>query len=584
MTRTQRLTLAATGLGLFMIYLDALIVNVALPSIQHDFAVGEAGLQWVVAAYSLGMAVAIMSAGTLADILGRRRVYLLGIALFTVSSVACGLAPSLAVLNAARGIQGIAAATVNVTSLALVSAAFPDPKLKAWAIGIWTAVASTALAIGPTLGGLLVQRAGWRVIFLVNVPVGVAVLLLTWRFVQESRDSRARTFDLPGQILFVVGVGAFAYAVIGGPHNGWTSSETIGLLLAAAAALAAFVVVERRSKDPMMDLKLFRDRTYSLAIVTIFAVLFAVYGMLLVVTQLFQNVRGFTPTQAGFLLLPYSVTITLVSLRVGRLMPVVGARRLILFGLCSQIAGFAVMIAGVGGPTAVVVLGLVFSALGSGTCLTPITSLAMTSVPPERAGMASGIMSAQRALGSTVGFAVLGSVLAASLTATLSTHLAHALPDPAERREVADAIIGSANPHAYAAEIGPGRPIRHEDAATERAILAAADEDFVEGIRISLSSGIAVLAVVLAAGIRWFPAGTGGLADAKREEGKIEVEESGEGGAGGLRGSRTVAREQKKRPRKGPRKRAWARSDATHARTWRRSRRSSPWESPRSRS
>jgi EmrB/QacA subfamily drug resistance transporter len=526
MTRTQRLTLAATGFGLFMIYLDALIVNVALPSIQRDFSVGEAGLQWVVAAYSLGMAVAIMSAGTLADILGRRRVYLLGIALFTASSIACGLAPSLGVLNGARGVQGIAAATVNVTSLALVSAAFPDPKQKSWAIGIWTAVASTALAIGPTLGGLLVERAGWRVIFWVNVPVGLAVLLLTWRFVAESRDERPRTFDLPGQILFIVAVGAFAYAIIGGPRNGWTSRETVLLLAAAAAAFVVFVVVERRSDDPMMDLTLFRDRTYTLAIVTIFAVLFAVYGMLLVVTQLFQNVRGFTPIQAGLLLLPYSAMVTLVSLRVGKLVPVVGTRRLILLGISSQIAGFAIMIAGMSVSTALVVVGLVFSATGSGLCLTPITSLAMTSVPSERAGMASGIMSAQRALGSTVGFAVLGSVLAASLTATLSTHLAKALPDAAERREVADAIIGSANPRAYAAEIGPGRPIRHESAATERAILDAADQDFVEGIRISLASAIVVLVLVLLAGVRWFPRGTASMVDARREAGAIEAEET----------------------------------------------------------
>ena len=525
MTRTQRLTLAATGLGLFMIYLDALIVNVALPLIQSDFGVGEAGLQWVVAAYSLGMAIAIMSAGTLADILGRRRIYLLGIALFTVASIACGLAPSLAVLNAARGVQGVAAAIVNVTSLALVSAAFPDPKQKAWAIGIWTAVASTALAIGPTLGGLLVQRAGWRIIFLVNVPVGVAVVALTWRFVAESRDERPRAFDAPGQVLFIVAVGAFAYAVIGGPRNGWTSRETVLLLGTAAAALAAFVVAERRSADPMMDLTLFRDRTYSLAIVTIFAVLFAVYGMLLVVTQLFQNVRGYSPTDAGLLLLPYSATLTLTSLRVGRLLPVLGARRLILLGLAAQIAAFAVMIAGMGRSTPAVVLGLMLSALGSGLCLTPITSLAMTAVPPERAGMASGIMSAQRALGSTVGFAVLGSILAASLTATLSAHLARALPDPAERREVAQTIIGNANPRAYAAEVGPGRPIQHMDDQTRRAILAAADDDFVEGIRISLSVAAGVLVLVFVAALRGFPRGTGGLADAKREERAIESEE-----------------------------------------------------------
>jgi MFS family permease len=274
----------------------------------------------------------------------------------------------------------------------------------------------------------------------------------------------------------------------------------------------------------MMDLTLFRDRTYSLAIVTIFAVLFAVYGMLLLITQLFQNVRGFTPMQAGLLLLPYSITCTLVALRVGRLISVVGSRRLILLGLTSQIAAFLVMIAGMA-HTPLVVVGLVLSAMGSGLCLTPITSLAMTAVPAERAGMASGIMSAQRALGSTVGFAVLGSVLAAFLTVTLSEHLAKALPDPTERNEVAETIIGNANPRAYAAEIGPGRPIQHIDPATQHAILAAADLDFVEGIRISLGAAIFVLAMILAAGYAWFPRGTGGLADAKREAGAIETEE-----------------------------------------------------------
>jgi len=526
MTRTQRFTLAATALGLFMIYLDALIVNVALPSIQRDFDVGEAGLQWVVTAYSLGMAVAIMSGATLADMFGRRRLYLIGIALFTASSVACGLAGSLDVLNAARAVQGVAAATVNVTSLALVSAAFPDPKQKAWAIGIWTAIAATALAIGPTLGGLLVDRTGWRSIFLVNVPVGIAALALTVRYVAESRDERARRFDLPGQILFMAGVGAFAYAVIEGPHAGWRSPEILGLFVVAAAALVVFIAVERRSPEPMMDLTLFRDRTYSLAIVTIFSVLFAVYGMLLVITQYLQNVRGFTPTQAGLLLLPYSATNTLVSMRAGRLVASVGSRRLILAGLVAQIAGLATMSAGLGHGSVIVVAGLVLSALGSSLCLTPITTLAMTAVPPERAGMASGIMSAQRALGSTVGFAVLGSVLAASLTTTLSAHLARAIPDAVERREVVDTIIGNANPRAYAAEIGPGRPIQHIDDRVRREILAAADDDFVEGIRFSLAAAIAVIAAVLVAGWRWFPRGTGGLADAKREAGAIRSEES----------------------------------------------------------
>jgi MFS family permease len=235
MTRTQRFTLAATSLGLFMIFLDALIVNVALPAIQSDFKVGEAGLQWVVTAYSLGMTIAIMSSGTGADIYGRRKLYIAGIALFTAASAACGMAPSLEALNVSRAIQGIAAATVNVTSLALVSAAFPDPKLKSWAIGIWTAIASTAIAIGPTLGGFMVQGAGWRSIFMVNIPVGLIVLALTWRFVAESRDERPRPFDISGQLLFMTAVGAFAFAVIEGPRAGWLSGEILTLLAVAGA-------------------------------------------------------------------------------------------------------------------------------------------------------------------------------------------------------------------------------------------------------------------------------------------------------------------------------------------------------------
>jgi EmrB/QacA subfamily drug resistance transporter len=527
MTKTQRLTLVATGFGLFMIFLDALIVNVALPSIQTDFKVGESGLQWVVTAYSLGMAVAIMSAATLADLQGRRKLYLAGIALFTACSVACGMAGSLNFLNVSRAIQGVAAATVNVTSLALVSAAFPDRKQKAWAIGIWTAIASTAMAIGPTLGGILVQRSGWRIIFLVNAPVGLVVLALTWRFVAESRDERPRRFDVPGQVLFIAAVGAFAYAVIEGPRAGWLSPLILGLFAVSAAALTAFVYWERRSADPMMDLTLFRDRTYSLAILTIFAVLFAIYGMLLVTTQYLQNVRGYSPTEAGLLLLPYSVTASLVSLRAGRLMGKVGSRRLILAGLAFLIGGFTVMIAGTGASTPILVIGLILASLGCALCLTPITSLAMSAVPPERAGMASGIMSAQRALGSTVGFAVLGSILAAWLGVTLERHLAPVLTDAAETREVAASIIADANPRAHPAEIAPGRPIQHIDRVTREAIVQVADRDFIEGIRLALATAVMFLVLVLAAGFAWFPRGKGAMADAAHEAAALESSEAG---------------------------------------------------------
>ena len=526
MDRTQRITLVATGLGLFMIFLDALIVNVALPSIQESFKVGEAGLQWVVAAYSLGMAVFIMTAATLADLHGRRLWYVIGIGVFTLASIACGLAPTLDVLNFARGVQGVAAATANVTSLALVSAAFPDPKQKAKAIGIWTAIASIGTAIGPTLGGVLVEHWGWRSIFLVNVPVGIVVVFLSLRFVRESKDERPRHLDGAGQFLFMLTVGALAYAVIEGPKSGWTSPSILSLFVLAACGCAAFVRYEMRSADPMMDISLFRDPAYALAIGTICSVFFTIYGMLLLTTQFLQNVRGYTPEQTGLVILPFSVTVTVMSPIAGRLVGKVGARAPILVGLAIVMLGLAALIAGGHTSVAITMLGLGLAGAGGALCLTPITSLAMTSVPPQRAGMASGIMSAQRAIGSTVGFAVLGSVLAAWLSATLDPDLTTVIANPVERSAVASAIVASANPRAHVAEIGPRQPIVHADGAVQAAIVAVAERDFITGIRIALSVAIVLLFGALLVGWRYFPRGHEAmLTDAEREAAKLATSE-----------------------------------------------------------
>ncbi|WP_204800670.1 DHA2 family efflux MFS transporter permease subunit [Mycobacterium riyadhense] len=499
MNRTQLLTLVATGLGLFMIFLDALIVNVALPNIQHSFGVGEDGLQWVVAAYSLGMAVFIMSAATLADRYGRRRWYIAGVSLFTLGSIACGMAPSIGVLATARGVQGLGAATASVTSLALVSAAFPEAKQKAQAIGIWTAIASVGTTAGPTLGGLLVDQWGWRSIFYVNVPMGVVVLLLTVGFVKESCNERSGRFDLSGQLLFIVTVGAFVYAIIEGPQVGWTSTQTVGLLLVAAVGGALFLWLERRSPDPMMDLSLLRDTSYALSIGTICTVFFAVYGMLLLTTQFLQNVRGYTPSVTGLMILPFSAGVVVLSPLVGPLVARVGARMLVLLGLCLLMLGLLTLIASEHRSSSLVLLGLGLCGMGVALCLTPITTVAMTAVPPERAGMASGIMSAQRAIGSTIGFAVLGSVLAAWLTATLEPHLEPVVPDPVERHAIAEVIIDNANPRAHVSAIAPRQHIPHRDPAQ------IAEEDFIDGIRIAFFIATVSLAGVFVAGWRWFP-------------------------------------------------------------------------------
>jgi len=526
MNSLQRMTLFATGLGLFMIFLDALIVNVALPSIQVGFGVGEDGLQWVVTAYSLGMAVFIMTAATLADVHGRRLWFLIGVVVFTVASGVCGIAPSLEILNIARGVQGLAAATVNVTSLALLSAAFPEPKQKAHAIGIWTAIANMGAATGPTFGGLLVEHFGWRSIFLVNLPVGILVVLLSLRFVMESRDERSRQLDLPGQALFIVTVGALAYGLIEGPRSGWGSPLILALFAVAAIGSFFFVYAERRSVDPMMDLSLFRNREYALAIGTMFVAFFAVYGMLLLMTQYLQNVRGLTAERTGLMILPLSLVIMFLSPRVGQLVGHFGPRPLILIGLCGLIIGLLTFVASGHGSGPLVLVGFAVCGFGAALCVTPITTLAMTSVPHQRAGMASGIMSAQRAIGSSVGYAVLGSVLAAWLATTLDADLVQVVPNPAERQAVAAAIVSSANPRAHVAEIVPRHPIAHPNPATQVAIAAAADQDFVQGIRAGLLLAIALLLVALLIGLRGFPRGGAALREAEREEAKLATTET----------------------------------------------------------
>jgi MFS family permease len=272
----------------------------------------------------------------------------------------------------------------------------------------------------------------------------------------------------------------------------------------------------------MMDLTLFRDRTYAMAIVTICVALFTFYGMLLVTTQYLQNLRGFSPVATGLLLLPFSLAMLVASPLSGRLVGRIGAVIPIRLGLAIMMAGIVVLIVGTARHPVLVTTGLAIVGFGFALCVTPITSLAMSSVPPNRAGMASGIMSAQRAIGSTLGFAVMGSVLAAWLAATLESDLVPAVPDAQERRQISAAIVADANPHAQVAEIAPARPIRHADPVTEAAIVAVAVTDFVQGIRVALGLAFFLLATVFVAGLVWLPRGAASaMADARQEAHRV---------------------------------------------------------------
>jgi EmrB/QacA subfamily drug resistance transporter len=503
----QKLTLLATSVGLFMIYLDATIVNVALPDIQHDFNAGEQGLQWVVAAYSLTMGMFIMSAATLSDQHGRRRAFLGGTVLFAVASAICGAAPTLGVLNVGRGLQGVGAATVNVASLALVSAAFPDPGRKARAIGIWTGIASVGLAIGPTVGGVLTETIGWRSIFFVNVVIGAVGVVLVRAFVDESRDPTPRSLDPAGQLLFIAAIGTLTYALIEGPHTGWRSPLIVGLLVGAGVLVVVFVTVELRSPDPMMDVRVFGDRVYTVAILTLFAVLFCVYGLLLVLTQYLQNVRDYSPERTGVVMLAFTAPMIILSPIAGAWAARDGGRRPTLAGVSFLVIGLLVVMIGIGRPLMLVVIGLLLVSVATGLSLSPTTNVAMSSIPPDRAGMASGIMSAQRALGSTAGFAIMGSVLAAVVASVLPGKFEPFLPEPA-RTAAVQAVVDDANPRAVVALLGPGKPL--PDAVAERSELVdAADDAFADGIRAALLVGVVVAVLALLAGAKVFPRGHG---------------------------------------------------------------------------
>ena len=503
-TRRGAWTLVATGLGLFMIFLDAMIVNVAIPDIQQQFSANESDMQWVVAAYSLTMAMFMMSGGTLGDHYGRRLGYIVGIVVFCLASVACGLSPNMEALIVARGFQGVGAAIVNVASLALVSAAFTDPKAKARAIGIWTGIAAIGLAIGPTLGGVLTEHVGWRSIFLFNPLIGIAAIALTLRFVGESRDPASRSFDVPGQLLFIGGIGLLTYGLIEGGHSGWLSPVILGSFAAAALVLVLFVRYELRASDPMMDVRVFKNRVYNAAIYAVFATLFCIYGSLFIITQYFQNVRSYSPEQTGLLLLAMTIPTIILSPLTGRVVAAHGARTPTLIGLSCLVIGTGILAASNAQMLWVTLLALACLGAAGGTSVAAATSAAMGSITPERSGMASGILSSQRAIGSTAGFAIMGSVLAGTISVVLPGNLESSIPDPAQRDQVVARVVDDANPHAVAALIGPGKPLP-QNVAEDDAVLKAADDAFITGIRVAMLLGFLVSLSSLAVGWWLFP-------------------------------------------------------------------------------
>ncbi|WP_158019243.1 MFS transporter [Mycobacterium basiliense] len=503
MTPRQRLTVAGTGLGIFMVFVDVNIVNVALPSIQRVFHTGEQGLQWAVAGYSLGMAAMLMSCALLGDRYGRKRGFFLGLGLFVASSVVCAMPINLELFTAARMVQGVGASFISVLSLALLSHAFPDPRAKARAIADWMAIGMVGAATAPALGGLMVETFGWRSVFLVNIPLGAIVWVLTLVGIDESQDPDPTALDWVGQLTFIPAIAVMAYTIIEAPRFHRESAVfATSLLLIAVMLLGAFVLHERRTAFPLIDLRLFAEPVYRAVLIVYFVVMSCFFGTLMVITQYFQNVRSLSPLHAGLMMLPVPAGFGLASLLAGAAVNKWGARRTVLTCLLAMVIGLALFMAAMGHALPVAIGGLMIFGAGGGGSVTPLLHLGMTKVDDHRAGMAAGLLNLQRSMGGIFGVAFLGSILAAWLGATLPDSMADDVPDPVVREIVVNTIVDSANPHAHAAFIGPRHRIT---SAQETEIVSAADRDFMQGIRLALGCASALLAAGWVLGFRRFP-------------------------------------------------------------------------------
>src|SRR5438552_11132959 len=326
-------TLVAVAIGLFMIMLDNTVVNVALPSIQQDLGIGISELEWVVNAYALTFGVLLLTGGKLADLLGRRAIFITGLVIFTGASLWCGLASGSTTLIAARTVQGIGAALMNPATLSIITATFP-PRQRGMAIGIWAGFSAMALAIGPLVGGILTEKINWSWIFFINVPIGVLGIAAARIFVDETRDtSRHQRLDLPGLLSSGIGLFALTYALISTNHHSWTSTRVLALFGIAALALVAFVLLELRQRIPMLDLSLFREPTFAGANAVMLLVGLAMFGIFFFNSLFIQNILHYSPIRTGATFLPMTCLIILVAPQAGRLSDKVGSRWLMGLGM-----------------------------------------------------------------------------------------------------------------------------------------------------------------------------------------------------------------------------------------------------------
>jgi EmrB/QacA subfamily drug resistance transporter len=432
-------TLAAMCFALFMLMLDNTVVNVALPSIQRDLHASLASLEWTANAYTLTLAVLLVTGGRLGDIFGRRRMFLFGVVVFGLSSLAIGFAPTDGFLVAFRAVQGIGAAFMMPATLSIITQAFP-PEQRGTAIGTWAGVSALALAIGPVVGGFLTEYVSWRAIFFINPPIAIVAVAMTLFAARESRDETVdRTVDYAGIVAVTIGLTALVLALVEGNSWHWGSPRVIALFAVAALALGAFVVIERRVRAPIVNFMFFRSRTFLGANLVAFLISFAMFAQFFFLTLYLQNILHYSPLETGVRFLPSTILIIIVGPLAGRLTDRVGSRPLMTAGLIIVAAAMAIQSrltthSGYG----LLLPGFVLMGLGMGLVMSPMSTAAMNAVDRTKAGAASGLLSMIRMVGSTFGVAVMGALVATIGRSKIDSGLPHV--PAAARAKIADAL------------------------------------------------------------------------------------------------------------------------------------------------
>jgi EmrB/QacA subfamily drug resistance transporter len=491
-TTTKWWTLGVVSVATFMLLLDITVVNTALPAIEEDLGASFTDLQWVVDAYTLTLAAVVLTAGSLADRLGRRRVFAIGLGIFSIASLVAGLASDPTFLNIARGVQGVGGAVMFAVSLALIAQEFAAGRERGMAMGVYGATIGLAVALGPLVGGVIVDSLGWEWIFFLNVPIGVAAIAITYLHVRETRDPNATRVDWGGLITFSIALFALVLALIRGNEEGWGSTLIVGLFAAAAVLLAAFIAIERRVSEPMLPLGLFKRPAFTGVQIAAFGISASMFALFLYMTLYLQSFLGHSPTEAGLRYLPLTVAVFLVAPIAGALLSRVQARVMISLGLLG--AGLGLLLIGgvdAGDEWTTLLGGFIVAGAGIGLLNPVIADVAVSVVPKEQSGMASGINDTFRQVGVALGVALWGAVFLSRGTSEVQ----QATGLGSDRSRDLVEAVSSGNLDEAVAGLPAGSREQVVDAARE-GFLAGFNDIAVMGALLAIASAIAAFWLV----------------------------------------------------------------------------------------